>query len=487
MLYLEVDDVPTRVEELRADGVAIEAEPHVIFSHTDDTLGPAGHDEWMAFIRDSEGNLVGLVSHAPRAESLTDCRDRSPTRPWSCWSGPAARGSRPGPPQHYRQQEVVSSDALRAVVGSGEFDLDASADAFALLHQIVAGRAAPRAHRRRRHPRASTPDLRDRLPRAGPSRRNPLCRSAFRHARQPSCRARNCRSRPPGARPACSASSSQPSRASGWPCRARAGTRCATVVADSAARPAAPAPTDGATPGSDRAQALQWARCLRRVLPEVVLQVSRFPWGADPAGWLRSIALAADQHGFGGIALMDHLIQIPQVDRAWEPIPEPWVTLGLLAGLDTDLAARHAGLAGDLPRRRGSSRKPLPPLTSSRADGPSSGSGPGWWEREHLAFGLPFPSAGGAARPAGGVDRDDPCAVGQGHQGARRADASRCRRPRHTHGRWGDHRSSWAAPASGARCGSRPSYADACNLPSDLPTLERKLEVLRSALRRSRA
>jgi methylmalonyl-CoA/ethylmalonyl-CoA epimerase len=69
MIYLKVDDVPTRVEELRADGVVIEAEPHIIFSHTDDTLGPAGHDEWMAFIRDSEGNLVGLVSHAPRAES----------------------------------------------------------------------------------------------------------------------------------------------------------------------------------------------------------------------------------------------------------------------------------------------------------------------------------------------------------------------------------------------------------------------------------
>ena len=69
MLYLTVDDVPTRVEELRADGVVVESEPHVIFSHTDDTLGPAGHDEWMAFIRDSEGNLVGLVSHAPRAET----------------------------------------------------------------------------------------------------------------------------------------------------------------------------------------------------------------------------------------------------------------------------------------------------------------------------------------------------------------------------------------------------------------------------------
>jgi methylmalonyl-CoA/ethylmalonyl-CoA epimerase len=68
MLYLKVDDVPTRVEELRAAGVVIESEPHIIFSHTDGTLGPQGHDEWMAFIRDSEDNLVGLVSHAPRAE-----------------------------------------------------------------------------------------------------------------------------------------------------------------------------------------------------------------------------------------------------------------------------------------------------------------------------------------------------------------------------------------------------------------------------------
>ena len=31
--------------------------------------GRPGSDEWMAFIRDSEGNLVGLVSHAPRAEA----------------------------------------------------------------------------------------------------------------------------------------------------------------------------------------------------------------------------------------------------------------------------------------------------------------------------------------------------------------------------------------------------------------------------------
>jgi methylmalonyl-CoA/ethylmalonyl-CoA epimerase len=45
--------------------VPIEGEPHVIFQHTNDDLGPAGTDEWMAFIRDSEDNLVGLVSHHP--------------------------------------------------------------------------------------------------------------------------------------------------------------------------------------------------------------------------------------------------------------------------------------------------------------------------------------------------------------------------------------------------------------------------------------
>src|SRR6188508_108026 len=42
--------------------------------------------------------------------------------------------------QHYRAEEVVSSDALRGVVGSGPHDLDASAEAFDLLDRIVAAR-----------------------------------------------------------------------------------------------------------------------------------------------------------------------------------------------------------------------------------------------------------------------------------------------------------------------------------------------------------
>jgi predicted enzyme related to lactoylglutathione lyase len=61
LLYHHVDNVHDALERL--DGlVDVVARPHVIFTHHDDTLGPAGHDEWQAFIADSEGNTVGLVA-----------------------------------------------------------------------------------------------------------------------------------------------------------------------------------------------------------------------------------------------------------------------------------------------------------------------------------------------------------------------------------------------------------------------------------------
>jgi methylmalonyl-CoA/ethylmalonyl-CoA epimerase len=67
LLYLAVEDIEATVSRLRAAGVSVEGEPRVIFTHEDDTLGPAGTDEWMGFVRDSEGNLVGLVERRPRA------------------------------------------------------------------------------------------------------------------------------------------------------------------------------------------------------------------------------------------------------------------------------------------------------------------------------------------------------------------------------------------------------------------------------------
>ena len=63
LIYLKVDDVHATIESLRADGGEIVTEPYVFFHHSDDSLGPAGTDEWLSFVRDSEGNLLGLLSH----------------------------------------------------------------------------------------------------------------------------------------------------------------------------------------------------------------------------------------------------------------------------------------------------------------------------------------------------------------------------------------------------------------------------------------
>ena len=123
---------------------------------------------------------------------------------------------------------------------------------------------------------------------------------------------------------------------------------------------------------------------------EFVLQLSRFPWpDDDPAGWLTAVATTAAQVGFAGIALMDHLIQIPQVGRAWEPIPEPWVTLGLLAGLPTELrlGTLVSPLSLHTAGRLAKTAATLDALSGGRA---FCGVGAGWWEREHLGFGLPF-------------------------------------------------------------------------------------------------
>jgi methylmalonyl-CoA/ethylmalonyl-CoA epimerase len=69
LIYFKVDNVRATLESLGAEGVEIVAEPQLIFRHSDDSLGPAGTDEWMAFVKDSEGNTVGLVSHHQPADS----------------------------------------------------------------------------------------------------------------------------------------------------------------------------------------------------------------------------------------------------------------------------------------------------------------------------------------------------------------------------------------------------------------------------------
>jgi alkanesulfonate monooxygenase SsuD/methylene tetrahydromethanopterin reductase-like flavin-dependent oxidoreductase (luciferase family)/predicted kinase len=271
----------------------------------------------------------------------------------------------------YRAVEVVSSDALREVVGSGPADLDASVDSFELLDRIVAARAG-----RRLTVVVDTLGL------------DPVRRAAYlavaRSAGLPAvavvvdteasvCRARNTQRDRPVPAPVLTQQLRR-MRAVVAELEGEGWDIVHIVTEDSAPEsPAAPAP----------------AAARRGPLSGVFLQVSAFPWGKDPSGWLRSVAVRAAEIGFAGLSLMDHLIQIPQVGRAWDAIPEPWVTLGHLAALDIDLRLgtlvspvtfHHAGVLAK-------QAATLDVLSGGRA---FCGVGAGWFEREHAAYGIAF-------------------------------------------------------------------------------------------------
>jgi alkanesulfonate monooxygenase SsuD/methylene tetrahydromethanopterin reductase-like flavin-dependent oxidoreductase (luciferase family)/predicted kinase len=298
--------------------------------------------------------------------------------------GPSGSGKSVWAAQRYRQDEVVSSDRLRALVGSGERDLDASADAFAVLDLIVAARL-----RRGLTVVVDTLGL-DPARRRGYlelARTSGMPAVAVLFGTDPAeCRRRN--------RARDQAGESVPAAVlEGQMRRMRAavveigGEGWDLVASAPQAQPEA-----SHTPGVRMAASQQRQRPVRMGL---VLQLSRFGWDQDPAGpahWLAAVARAAAEAGLQGIALMDHLIQIPQVGRAWEPIPEPWVTLGMLAGLEPGL--RLGTLVTPVTfRAPGILAKTVATLDALSGGRSFCGIGAGWWEREHTGFGLPFPPA----------------------------------------------------------------------------------------------
>jgi methylmalonyl-CoA/ethylmalonyl-CoA epimerase len=66
LIYLEVEDVTATIEELRAEGIKVLNEPHVVFPDEGGIFDVPG-DEWLAFVEDSEGNQLGLMSRKPSA------------------------------------------------------------------------------------------------------------------------------------------------------------------------------------------------------------------------------------------------------------------------------------------------------------------------------------------------------------------------------------------------------------------------------------
>ena len=283
--------------------------------------------------------------------------------------GPAGSGKTTWARTHFAANEVVSADALRAMVGSGEADLDASVDAFAVLDAVVAARL-----------RRGLTTVVDTLGLDGPRRRAVVeraraaglaCVAVVFTTALDVCRARNrTRDRPVPA-----------------PALRAQHRRTAEIELSSDGFDAIRTVDTGTTPvpaASPTATSADPARPSLRF----GLQVSAFPWGTDPRGWLRGVARAAEQAGFAALSVMDHLIQIPQVGRAWDPIPEAYVTLGFLAGvterihlgpLVTPVTFRAAPLLAKM-------------LASLDAVAPGRvfcGLGAGWFDREHAAYGLP--------------------------------------------------------------------------------------------------
>jgi alkanesulfonate monooxygenase SsuD/methylene tetrahydromethanopterin reductase-like flavin-dependent oxidoreductase (luciferase family) len=232
------------------------------------------------------------------------------------------------------------------------------------------------------------------------------------------------------------------------------------------------------SPGSRRAAAEQDAHPARLGF---VLQISRFPWQDDPPGWLAAVAAAAATAGLDGIALMDHLIQIPQAGRAWEPIPEPWVTLGLLAGvapglrlgsLVTPVTFRAPGILAKTVAT-------LDVLTGGRA---FCGVGAGWWDREHAAFGLPFPPA---STRLDQLEAAIETLRALWQPGTKAYHGTRVSLPETTcYPRPVSHVPIFVG-GSGERRTLRIAarLADGCNLPAALDVLDRKLAVLREHCR----
>jgi len=381
--------------------------------------------------------------------------------------GAAGSGKSTWASQQYRPAEIVSSDRLRAVVGSGEHDLDASDEAFSLLDQIVAARTS-----RRLTTVVDTLGL-------SPDRRLGYLALA-RRARLPAVavlfdtdaavsRERNrSRDRPVPA----VALDAQLGRvretagqlqAEGW-----------DLVVRLSGSAAAQAVEPAHTPGSSRAARQQRHRPTRL---QFILQISRFGWSDDPAGWLRSVALAADQAGFAGLALMDHLIQIPQVGRAWEPIPEPWVTLGLLAGLDTGL--RLGTLVSPVTfRPAGVLAKAAATLDALSGGRAFCGIGAGWWDREHAAFGVPFPPPATRLRM---LEAEIETLRALWQPGTRPYRGTRVELPETTcYPRPAGHIPVIVGGSGDRTLDIAARLADGCNLPSELGVLDGRLAVLRA-------
>jgi F420-dependent oxidoreductase-like protein len=293
--------------------------------------------------------------------------------------GPPASGKSTWAARHFPDHQVVSSDALRAIVGSGEHDQRASKDAFDVLDLVIERRLRRRlttvvdtlgsdAKRRRRWVTAAD--------RAGA----PSVAVVF-DVDPAVCRARNRRrDRPIPSR-------TMSSMLAGWPAVRDGVTEDGFAAVHPAGDITVVAPDLVTAPAAA-------ARQREDPMPvEFGLQIPRFTWPGGPAETrdrLTAIAGAAEDAGFRSIWVMDHFLQIPSVGPHWEDMLDSWSVLSYLAAR-TETARLGTLVTGVTYRNIAHLAKIVATLDVLSGGRAVCGIGAAWFEREHKAYGWRFP------------------------------------------------------------------------------------------------
>ena len=119
------------------------------------------------------------------------------------------------------------------------------------------------------------------------------------------------------------------------------------------------------------------------------LQIQGFGWPGHPgttAAMLAEVARAAEETGFTSLWVLDHFLQIPQIGREWEDMPESYTTLGYLAGV-TERIRLGTLVTGITYRSLGHVAKLVATLDVLSGGRAMCGLGAGWFEREHRLYG----------------------------------------------------------------------------------------------------
>jgi F420-dependent oxidoreductase-like protein len=277
----------------------------------------------------------------------------------------------------FAADEIVSSDRLRAVVGSGERDQRASADAFELLDLIVAKRC-----RRGLTTVIDTTGLEAKRRAAWLALAAGHGIPAYAVVCDPPPAVVRERNRARG--------SPVPGKVVSAQLRSVATVGAALAGEDFAAvATSADEPVTRVPPAFLTAPAAAARQREDPVALDFGLQISRWEFPGHPAttaATLAAVARAAEEAGFTSLWVMDHFLQIPQVGREWEDMLESYTTLGYLAGVTSTirLGTLVTGITYRNLAHLGKIVATLDVLSGGRA---MCGIGASWFAREQDLYG----------------------------------------------------------------------------------------------------